>query len=303
MFSVGLATLLGLVALDWTAPAECPSRESVANAIDGVLGGEVPRDVVAKAAVEPIADGRWRLRLDPAIDGVEARREIEAPSCAELADATAILVGIEASRDPRSPGLPEPPLPSAELLPSPSPRSERVVEPRRAPLRKRLFAVGAAAGLGLGLIGSRATGGVATVAWFHGKNRLSIDASYFVASDVAGVALRSDLVSVGFTGCPLLLDGRLEMGPCVGIEGGRVVTYDVPDIFGGSFDDALAWAAVRAGGLVSYPIGPFALNADVGAVVPLIRHRRYVITAEAAEMNEAAPVAFRFLGGVELRFP
>jgi hypothetical protein len=298
MFTEGLATLLASVALDWTAPEGCPSRESVASAI--VVGGEVSRDVVATAAVERISEDLWRLQLDTKIDGLENRRQIEAPSCAELADAAALLLGIEASSDP----APTPPAPTprrAEPLP-PEPRPGHAVEaPRRPPSASRSFAIGVAAGLGLGVFTGSATGAVASASWLPGKNRLKVDAAYFGTPQVVVVGVNFDLAAAGVTGCRLLLDGPVQVAPCAGVEGGRIAVRGVPGWVNPSFDDTVPWVALRAGGLVSYPIGRFSVTADVGVLAPLVRHR--FVIAEALTIHEVAPVTLRLLAGVELRFP
>jgi hypothetical protein len=138
-----------------------------------------------------------------------------------------------------------------------------------------------------------------------GRSRLAIDVVYFppgaVDPSARGIGGQFDLVVVGATACRSLLSATLDLAPCAGVEGGRIGAYGAGSQVVESIDEARPWVALRAGALLSYPVGRFAIRADLGAVVPLVRD--HFLIAGLGTVHTPAPVTLRGLAGIELRFP
>ncbi|MBN2194379.1 MAG: hypothetical protein JW751_16300 [Polyangiaceae bacterium] len=89
----------GSVSIDWRAPSSCPERAQVEGDVIRLLGG-TERDrsdaepFVARADVVQQADGRWHLVLSTLEEGRPGTQERSAESCAALANATALIVGM-----------------------------------------------------------------------------------------------------------------------------------------------------------------------------------------------------------------
>jgi hypothetical protein len=287
------------VALTWIAPPECPSRDTVQREIAVAAGRSAPRDIVADANVERVSDRVWRLRLATQIDGTKSERWLEAPSCAELAEAAALVLAIEAGADERSTRSAEPEAPALPIATEDSP-------PERAPgSASRWFAVGVSGGIDVGALASPALGVGAWAAWLPGRTRLAIDVVYFPPAGIErsgrGIGGQFDLFVAGATACRSLLDTKLDLAPCAGVEAGRIAAQGTGSQVVESIDEARPWVALRAGALLAYPVGRFAVRADLGAVVPLVRDR--FLIAGLGTVHTPAPVTLRGLVGVEVRFP
>ncbi len=108
-----------LYTLEWEAPAECPDAAAARASIDGLLGDapEPEAPVHAQVRITAVDGGHHlALRLSQA-DGV---REIDAPTCAELAETATVIVAIAID-----PGV----LTRVEPEPEPEPEPERPPDP------------------------------------------------------------------------------------------------------------------------------------------------------------------------------
>jgi len=313
-----LAILSLSVSLTWSAPwPGCPTQAEVEQAIhhDPSGGGSrTTRDdtIRAAATVEQTREG-FRLRLDTTIDGVTtSHREIDAPTCAELADAVAVSISLAVESSTTEPPRAEPVRPPP---PPPQPSFVRNVDvdidDGRAPLsstQHRRLAIGGAGMLSAGAFGSPAYGVGGGVAWIHDRvNRFGIDGAYFVPSQVdeanRTISGRFHLLTFGATACrDLFEDGGFVLSPCAGAEIGRAHARGV---VGGnvneSTEESSLWLALRGGAALRYRItDTIAVRGDLGAIVPLIRDR---FTIEGVGMvHRPAVVSFRGGLGAEILF-
>jgi hypothetical protein len=85
------------VSLEWDAPAGCPTRDAVVAQVTRLLAGStVARSaapVSARATVRTLEAG-FVLELSTDVSGVHGERTLQAPSCAELAAASAVIVAL-----------------------------------------------------------------------------------------------------------------------------------------------------------------------------------------------------------------
>ena len=85
------------VDLEWTAPPPCPTRDAVAAQITRLLAGSTAarsaQKVVARASVRALEPG-YALQLSTEMGGERGERTLQAPSCAELAAASAVIVAL-----------------------------------------------------------------------------------------------------------------------------------------------------------------------------------------------------------------
>lgn len=129
------------VAIAWEAPEECPDVAHVRARIAEQLGGvevEAAR-VRARVSAPDRSGAAWRLRI--AI-GDEGERQLEAQSCAALADAAVVMVAISLNASastaggsvPELPPVVEPAVGPVAVVeePSPEPSLEPIAVPREA---------------------------------------------------------------------------------------------------------------------------------------------------------------------------
>jgi len=86
------------VELNWQAPPECPTRESVARDVARLSGPQAGQTLVANLVVTRIADTRWKVSID--LTGSAAgHRDLTADSCAQLSRAAALIIALAANPD------------------------------------------------------------------------------------------------------------------------------------------------------------------------------------------------------------
>jgi hypothetical protein len=208
------------IELRWTAPAGCPSEREVSNEIERLLGGppdpSSPRHLRVEAAVSLAREGGLRVHLTTDMGGSIGERDLDAPSCAALAKAVALIVAFTfdpeavAKRSPtRSEALPPPsplaptpaaPPPSAPSVASPTASllAPRPPAPARPPARsappplppprpgavsspsvRPTFLLGAAAALSGGALPSLGLGAGGGVGLLLGRFRADVSAAYW----------------------------------------------------------------------------------------------------------------------------
>src|SRR5580658_1472911 len=87
--------------LTWDAPPECPSEGDVVADVQRRLGASVSgKMVVAHAKVSRRRDSTWRVVLVATQDGAKGQRTLDAPTCAAVASATALILAL--TIDPRA---------------------------------------------------------------------------------------------------------------------------------------------------------------------------------------------------------
>jgi hypothetical protein len=117
--------------LSWSAPAGCPPRDAVIGEVRRLLGGAIdnPKGVSARAEIRARGASDYQLYIALRSDQGERTRDMQAPTCAELADAAALIIAlsIDPSAGAATPEAPPAQAPSAQApsaqapLPSPSP--------------------------------------------------------------------------------------------------------------------------------------------------------------------------------------
>jgi hypothetical protein len=290
--------------LRWSAPAECPVQDQVAEEIEA-LAGMALSDVEAisiEARIEAIDGGGYALSLRIETDTGAQARTLESPDCGELAGVAATLVAVaieaavpepEPTPEPASPREPEPePEPGPEPEPEPSPDVET---------GWRGFA-GVSIGPGLGALpGAAAVGSLAVGArgqwvlveadgnvWFPRSTRLA---------DASGTLL---LWSLGARACGLPSVGPVTFPLCVGAEAGQL--QGSASGVANARRAALPWVAATTRAGVRVPLtGRLSLRADLGVLIPVLRPGFSI--DGVGVLHRATPAAGTAGLGLEVHFP
>ncbi len=287
------------------------------------------RRTVATVSVE---ERGYRVRLETSNGGPTRAREIKGASCAALADATALILALmidpaAVSIPPADAGAPleaAAPAPTTSPLgssasaipapsagPSPAPTTPAPALSARPPLPPApdppsrfstgLFAMGA---LDLGTLPGVSPGVLVGLSVLYGPLRAELAAALWPAHDAtlaarptAGGAV--DLYAGSAAACWRFLPGRFELGPCLGLEIGRLRAqgFGVSDPGQGS----ALWAAWRAGGGFAYrPIAPLVLGLRLEVAVPFARPG--FVLSNVGTVHRPSVAAGRALAGLEVRF-
>jgi hypothetical protein len=105
------------ITLDWRAPAGCPTRDAVLARVEHLLGSRektsrgAPLEVRELVTLTP--DGGFHAELGIVDDGVERSRALDAPTCSEIAEASAVVIALAISPD----ALAAPPTEVADTMP------------------------------------------------------------------------------------------------------------------------------------------------------------------------------------------
>jgi hypothetical protein len=245
----------GALRLEWSAPGGCPNGVEVLERIEALLGTRIadlrPEPISARGSVVVVEALRFELHLETEQRGQRFVRSMQAPSCAELGDAGALVLALALdpelverqarateSKPPETsslPTTPPPALPTPEVpkAPPPPPRqtlSPRVDDPADEPSRPT-GALESFARIGLladlGTVSDASFGARATVATGLGDFRAELGFSWLppVRSFTARNPDRGgeiDLLAADLDGCFLPFHGALEVQGCAGLEVGRV---------------------------------------------------------------------------------
>jgi hypothetical protein len=261
--------------------------------IDAVPGGGLrARAVVSQGPA-------WAVSLETESAGRVGQRALEAGSCAELANATALIVALMIDPDAVAAHAPPPPVPPPPVAP-----------PSR-PVRPLAYHVGilvagtegtlpspdVGLGGGLGLSGHR---------W-----RVDLRASYGLRRDQKATAPvppggygRFNFFSALLTGCYDLGGPTVAWGPCA------VGEFGVVSAKGFGIDRALPaevpWWAAGAGAYAVIPLAQrWAIPIHLDGLVPL-RRSEYVFRDSQGQVSarvfKAAAIGVRASVGVELHF-
>jgi hypothetical protein len=337
--SVARAQSDGPIELSWRAPVGCPTEADVRQEITRALGGPPPSSSKRRVRALAVVEGgtlRWSLRVATEVDGQRGSRSLEGSSCAALAEAAALIVALafdadavaaaqakqgpreSAARDPGTEGDPrEPnaqggPIPAAVAPSSPVPAARipasSTVVSRRSTVassrQSRSFTLltGADSGAHLGALPGPAVGFGGFVGLEVWRVRIEVLATYWLeqsASVRGGSGGDFDLFTVLSSGCFLFASGRLQLGPCLGLELGRMGARGFGVDNPGS--SAIPWVAPYVGALGTLRIvGPLALRVGAGAIVPVSRPRWVLV--RVGEVDQPGPVSGRGLLGLEVRW-
>lgn len=258
--------------------------------------------VEARASVENGA--RWSVSITTLHAGQAGRRSIEAASCQNLADATALVVALMIDPDAvaahaRDSGAEPPPAaePAAvEAAPAPSPPA-RPVDVLTAILGQAGVGVlpGVDAGIGVGV-------GVAGRRW-----RVEVRGTYGLRRDQVARASsapeaygRFNFQGGTFAACTNLGGDEIAFGPCADVEVGMVSAQAYNVSVG--FPARTPWFALGAGGYAAIALGRhWAIPVHVDVLAPL-RRPQFVIREVEGTVFQAPAVGVRLAGGVEWRF-
>ena len=158
--------------------------------------------------------------------------------------------------------------------------------------------------LDLGTLPGVSPGVLVGLSVLYGPLRAELAAALWPAHDAtlaarptAGGAV--DLYAGSAAACWRFLPGRFELGPCLGLEIGRLRAqgFGVSDPGQGS----ALWAAWRAGGGFAYrPIAPLVLGLRLEVAVPFARPG--FVLSNVGTVHRPSAAAGRALAGVEVRF-
>ena len=306
--------------LEWSVPAECPSKQDVVEQVTALAGeaaAALPLRVWARV-VRVKQEGRageaprWRLELRVGSERAEPR-VLESDACRKLAEATAFIVALDlqaraeqvereqehAAPPPAPPARPPAPLapPSQEAAP-PSP-------PARGPHLPHV----AHAGLGSDLVSD--VGTLPALAWAgsvfayvaYGSFRGELSAALWPRSRAQAPSLRGagasvNLRTVALRGCWTPTSVVPWVDGCLRVEAGVLHTAGYGIVLPATSDGP--WLSALAG-LTARPDvpGPVRPRFTVELGVPL----RYapVTIGGLGEVYSPAPVVFRVAVGLETK--
>ena len=281
--------------VEWVAPgaAGCPAVGAVEAKVASSLRADA-RDLAVRVVVEQTSGG-----FHVHIEWSGRTRDFDAPSCAEAADATALILSLDAEEAVTAAALPPPPVSRPE--PTASPEVTRTPAPARSAVYA-LFARGffdsgslAEPALGATLGASRTVDPVAIAL------AVSFAAGLGGARDAAGDGGRFDAVSGQLEAFAPFHVGSFALGPVAGVEAGALFARGTGvDHPASKTSGVVAGLAAGRGRLELTK--RVALTLDLGLAVPLDRPSFY-FSPSATDFARVAPVAFRGGIGLAVRFP
>lgn len=294
-------------ALAWDAPPDCPSRARVEAEVVRLLGGAVavPRGGAVQARALVAHEQQWSVSITTHNAGQTGRRFIEASSCQDLADATALIVALMIDPDavaahardtevePQAPPAP-PPVTAAPPASGPPSRPVEVLAAIHGQASWGLLPgadVGVAAGVGL-----------AAQRW-----RVELRASYGLRRDQVARAPtvpeaygEFNFLGGALAACVNLGGAEVAFGPCADAEAG-VVSAKGRGVSVG-FPARATWLALGAGAYASIALGRHvAIPLHVDLLAPLLRPE-YVIKEVAGTVFQAPALGVRLLAGMAWHF-
>ncbi|WP_437991013.1 hypothetical protein [Sorangium sp. So ce145] len=332
------------VALDWVAPGECADRGRVLAEIEQRLGrpagasGEPP--LKARAVVSRNVRGSWDLRLTMTLGETARSRELHGETCAELADAAALIIALAidpdaasrgaAQADPDAGAAPDAAAgaeqgagaePEADAAPdartaaeappaaSPPPDASAPAAPERRAARPSRPLELRATLRASGVIDSASLPAVAPGASLAAgvlleAFRAELSGTTFGAQRavVAGTTM-GGTVHLTTGGLRLCYAGRyraFELGPCAGIEVGVMSAASFGAASPGS--NRALWVAPYAGALAIFALSDRIRVPLVLDVHVPVRRDQFVLVGIGA-VHRSAAAALRASLGVEVRFP
>ena len=303
--------------LSWQAPPDCPTPQDVRAEVERLLGGAnrllADRGLRAKASVAH--DQTWSVSIETELDGRPGRRSVEAASCQDLADATALILALTIDPNlavtyPTRPKAPQPATAPPPAAPPPTPPAVPTLT-RPAPRRQSsptdfLFGLriqgsqGTLPSVDLGLGGS--------VGVVGRRYRIELGASYGLRRDqiVRAASLpeaygQFNFMAGGLAGCVNLGRETLAVGPCADAELGWVSAkgYGVSQ----SITANQPWLAIGAGGYAAISFASrWSVPLHVDILAPILRPEFVFKNMPAGHVFQAPVVGVRVNAGIELRF-
>jgi hypothetical protein len=327
------------VAVAWSAPADCPDRDAVADQIAALLG---PGTGSAIASVEGRLDGQpgdYGLSLAIERDGQRETRELRAPDCTLLSRAGALIVAVTidalataehldglaateaafvpvpaAPQDPvtREPAASEDDAALDLELPADDPPSRGDLDrtqpetPRPRTPWIQSVTLGVAAGLGLGFTPGPTAVIEGQLGWRYGPVRITAGGFHSFRQTIEierDFGTRSALSGGWLRGCYAWTWRFVDIPLCGGVDvalmHGRGVGTPVQPN-----DVRDLWAALAAGpGLEVWPTPWFAIAARVEGLVAMRRPAMFLLVAgDSRETYRMPTAALRVMLGPLFRF-
>ncbi|MDC0718865.1 hypothetical protein [Nannocystis bainbridge] len=327
-----LLSLAGPPAIEWRAPAGCPTRDDVLGALAALTRPPDLEGVRVRGVVRRIS-GRYELRLDIHTPQLTQRRIERADACESLDGAAALIIAIaidplefagqlappapapepapEPVPEPAPPTpvppppevvapTPTPPAPAPE--PEPEPASPAAPPPSPRPPPRRLTALLRVDGaIDAGATPTIAGDIGAAVGLLHRRLRFEVFGHYMPARPLTFEDARVGMVArwaLGARGCGRFVRGVLEIPLCLGIEAGQLLAEGA----GITVDPRRArppWLAALLGvGLVWSPHPRVGLGLRTEFVVAPLR-APFAISDQVVFITQ--PVGVRAGAGVEIR--
>jgi hypothetical protein len=301
--------------LSWQAPPDCPSPDAMRAEVARLLGGEIRlpagRDFRASALVAH--EQTWSVSIETELAGRSGRRSIEAASCQDLADATALILALTIDPDvvatrparPNPPPLPPPPPPPLPPPPPPVPTAVQPAPQKQPPSNDFLLGLQAQASQGtlpsvdIGLGGSVGVVGRRYRVELRGAYGLRRD-QIANAATLPGAYGKFNFLAATLAGCFNLGGQALAFGSCANAEVGLVSAQG----FGvsQSFPTSKPWLAIGAGGYAAISLGPrWSVPLHLDILAPLLRPE-FVFKNVPSRVFQAPVVGVRVSAGIELRF-
>ncbi|MCY1063872.1 hypothetical protein OV090_03810 [Nannocystis sp. RBIL2] len=333
-----LLSLAGPPAIEWRAPAGCPTRDDVLEALAALTRPPDLEGVRVRGVVRRVA-GRYELRLDIHTQSLTQRRVERADACESLDGAAALIIAIaidplefanqlappapEPQPEPEpTPPTPVPPPPEVaapapldpELPPAsdpppappPAPPS-RPSPPRAARAHKLSVLLRVDGAIDAGITPTIAGDIGGAFGFLYHRLRVEAVAHYMPARPLdyfnaeVGLDAKVGMVArwaLGVRGCGRFLPGALEIPVCLGLEGGQFLAEGA----GITIDRRQArppWFAILLGlGLVWSPHPRIGLGVRTDFVIAPLR-AQFTVSDELVFIT--GPVGVRFGGGLEIR--
>jgi hypothetical protein len=301
------------LALEWRAPASCPSDAELEARITALLLGPPEGEGVLEVTAEVTERvGEFTLTLRSRLGDAADEKRLAAPTCDELAEATAVLLAIalapgaalpSSPRTPTAPPRRPEPVPEIDALPvaaasfdEPPPVTSSPVVARRRVRRPMGLALRLAGGLEVGAIPRPAGAVVLGVGLLWRRARLELTGLWLAPRRRGGV--RYQLGAVGVRGCARIFVRAVELPMCLGGEVGGVEARPIEAsavgraIRGPLFAPLASFGVARAWGRV-------ALWTSV-EVAPRTIWTRFHRDQDVA--FAPLPVSARAIAGIELRW-
>jgi hypothetical protein len=259
--------------LDYQAPAECASEADVRGAVARLVTKPHSEPLRAQVLIESTTTGY----LSRIVAASSAERRLSGATCAEVVEATAVILALAMS--PKQPPPEAPPAPVASVHePNPTPAEPKRVDTRasRAQLEVRAGIIGDSSVLPqpafgffgvIGLRGDRWAAQVAGAYFLEQRTRLPSDGTR--GGDLA-------LWSVWPSACGAPVRGWWRLELCAGPELGRMLG----DGFGVTVPrhPAAFWLAALGAGQLSLGLSAsFRAHAALGGLVRLTPDRPFVL--------------------------
>jgi hypothetical protein len=275
--------------LRWDAPAGCPElatvRAGIARGLPDVPTGIAP--MLVAVVVRALDADHWQAALELRGADWTATRTLKGASCAAVADAAGLVIGLaltsELGAQPVVVAPPPPPAPEAPTLSTPLVALAFVSDD--------------------GALPAATSGGALALGWRFTRSRAELRASLF-SSRTGSVAAfpdtggRLSLASLAARACGLG-GWTLSLGPCAGAGVDRLHGTGTGPI---TTADATSYAPFLSLGFQ----GEWRMSRWVAATlavdgaIPLVRARFSV--ENVGLVHEAAPVSLRGAAGLEVRF-